>query len=108
MGSPLGPRMAKVIMCHLEEKLARDGLRPQLQRGYVDDTLVRMPNADAATEFLTTLNRLHRSLTFTMELPEKGMIPFIGIEIIKNRTKIKTKVKRKATNTGLLNQSIFI
>lgn len=106
MGSPLGPLMAKVIMCHLEEKLARDGLRPQLQRGYVDDTLVRMPNTDAATEFLTTLNRLHRSLTFTMELPENGMIPFIGI---KNRTKIKTKsTERQQTLVYSINQSIFI
>ena len=29
------------------------------------------------------------------------MIPFIGIEIIKNGTKIETHVYRKATNTGL-------
>ena len=37
-----------------------------------------------------------------MELPENAMIPFIGIEIIENGTKIETQVYRKATNTGLL------
>ena len=63
-------------------------------------TPVRIPNTDAATEFLTSLYLTPPpSLTFTMELSENAMIPFIGIEIIENGTKI---VYRKATNTGLL------
>ena len=45
---------------------------------------------------------LHPSLSFTMELPIDNKISFIGIEIIKNRTKIDTQVYRKPTNTGLL------
>ena len=66
-------------------------------------TPVRIPNTDAATEFLTSLYLTPPpSLTFTMELPENAMIPFIGIEIIENGTKIETQVYRKATNTGLL------
>ena len=89
-------------MCHLEEKLARDGLMPHLYRRYVDDTIARMPNTNAATMFLTTLNGLHPSLSFTMELPVDDRIPFIGIEIIKNGTKLETQVYRKSTNTGLL------
>ena len=86
MGSPLGPLMANVFMCHLEEKLTRDGLMPQLYKRYVDNTLARMPSAVAAAEFLSTLNGLHPSLTFTMELPVDNKIPFIGIEIVKNET----------------------
>ena len=43
-----------------------------------------MPNTDAATMFLTTLNGLHPSLSFTMELPVDDRIPFIAIDIIKN------------------------
>ena len=61
-----------------------------------------MSNTDAATMFLTTLNSLHPSLTFTMELPVDGRIPFIGIEIIKNGAKLETQVYGKSTNTGLL------
>ena len=49
MGSPLGPLMANVFMCHLEDKLTRDGVMPALYRRYVDDTLARMPSTDAAT-----------------------------------------------------------
>ena len=102
MGSPLGPLMANVFMCHLEDKLARDGIIPSLYKRYVDDTLARMPNNVAAAEFLTTLNGLHPSLKFTMELPSDNMTPFIGIEIIKNGTELETRVYRKPTNTGLL------
>ena len=54
------------------------------------------------TVFLTTLNGLHPSLTFTMELSVNGWIPFFGIEIIKNGTELETQVHRKSTNTGLL------
>ena len=89
-------------MCHLEDKLAHDGMVPSLYKRYVDNTLARMPNTDAAADFLTTLNGLHPSLKFTMELPADNMIPFIGIEIIKNGTELETRVYRKPTNTGLL------
>ena len=41
-------------------------------------------------------------MKFTMELPADNMIPFIGIEIIKNGTELETHVYRKPTNTGLL------
>ena len=60
-----------------------------------------MPSA-AAVVFLTTLNSLHSSLTFTMELPAGNKISFIYIKIVKNGTKLETHVNRKPTNTGLL------
>ena len=103
MVSPLGPLLAK--MCPLEENLTRDGFMAHLYRRYVDDILAIMLSSDAATMFLTTLNGLHPrqfNLTFTMELPVNGRIPFIGIEIIKNGTQLETQVHRKSTNTGLL------
>ena len=60
-----------------------------------------MPSA-AAVVFLTTLNSLHSSLTFAMELPVGNKISFIYIKIVKNGTKLETRVNRKPTNTGLL------
>ena len=75
---------------------------PDLYKRYVDDTLAKMPSGDAASEFLNTLNGLHPSMKFTMELPVSGRIPFIGIEIIKCGTKLETQVYRKQTNSGLL------
>lgn len=37
-----------------------------------------------------------------MEVPVDDRIPYIGIEIIKNETKLETQVYRKSSNTGLL------
>ena len=107
MGSPLGPLMANVFLCHLEDNLTRDGAMPTFYKRYVDDTLARMPSTDAAVDFLTTLNSLHPSLSFTMELPVDNKISFIGIEIIKNRTKIDAQVFRKPTNTDLNRRKIL-
>lgn len=75
---------------------------PQLYKRYVDDSLARMPSADVATEFLSALNDLYPSLTFTIELPVDNKIPFIGIEIVKHGIKLESQVYRKPTNTGLL------
>lgn len=87
MNSPVGPLMANVFLCHPEEKLTYEGVMPTLYKRYVDDTLAIMPSTDAAFDFLSTLNSLHPSLSFTMEFPVTNKIPFIGIEIIKNVTK---------------------
>ena len=75
---------------------------PSLYNRYYDDTLARMPSTIAAADFLTTLNGLHPNLKFRVELPTDNMIPFIGIEIIKNGTELETCVYRKTTNTSLL------
>ena len=58
---------------------------------YVHDTLARIPNTDAAIMSLTTLNGLHPSLSFKMELSDDNRIPSIGIEIIKSGTKLELK-----------------
>ena len=76
MGSPHGPLMANVFMCHLEDILTRDDLIPLLYKRYVDDTLARMPSTAAAVVFPITLYSLHSSLTFTMELLTVDKISF--------------------------------
>ena len=102
MGSPLGPLLANVFMCHLEEELSDNGLIPSFYKRYVDDTLAIMPGVDAAENFLDVLNGLRASIHFTMELSNNDSIPFIGTLITKNSNKLETKVYRKPTNTGLL------
>ena len=76
MGSPHGPLMANIFMCHLEEILTRDDLIPHLYKRYVDDILARMPSTAAAVVFPITLYSLHSSLTFTMELLTVDKISF--------------------------------
>ena len=96
--------MANVSMCRLVEKLTRDGFMLHLYKSRVDNTLERIPSvaAAAAAVFLSTLNGRQLSVTFTTELPLDDKIPFIGIEMVKNRTEIETQVYSKPTNPGLL------
>ena len=102
MGSPLGPLLANVFMCQIEDQLEQSNMIPSFYRRYVDDTLVTMPNTEAATDFLRVLNDAHPSLSFTMELENEDSIPFLGTVITRSGNKLKTNVYRKPTNTGPL------
>ena len=93
--------MANTFMCHLEDKLKRDGMIPEFYKRFVDDAS-KMPNTAAATVFLEKLNDLHPNLSFTMELHVENKIPFVGMEMSRDGSKVKTQVYRKSTNTGLL------
>ena len=102
MGSPLGPLMANAFMCNIEEQLTNQNKMPTFYKRYVDDTLNIMPDVQAASTFLSTLNEIHPSISFTMELEKNGKLPFLGMEITRNKTRLDRKVYRKPTDTGLL------
>ena len=102
MGSPLGPLLADVFMCHIEDPLEQKSVIPSFYRKYVDDTLVTMPNTESATDFLQVLHNIHPSLSFTMKLEHDGSIPFLGTVLARCGGTITTEVYRKLTDTGLL------
>ena len=102
MGSPLGPLLANVFMCHMEDQLEQKSMIPSFYRRYVDDTLLTMPNTESATDFLQVLNNVHPSLPFTMELELDGSIPFLGTVLTRCGGTLTTEVYRKPTDTGLL------
>ena len=102
MGSLLGPLLANVFMCSIEDKLDQDGKLPSYYRRYVDDTFTIMPDIASAEIFLDTLNHCHPSAKFTMEVERNASLPFIGVELLNLAPRIKTKVYVKPTNTGLL------
>ena len=77
MGSPLGPVMANAFMCKIEKQLERENKLPIFYKRFVDDTLSSMPDPEAASEFLETLNKTHPSIDFTMELEENGRLRFL-------------------------------
>ena len=101
MGSPLEPLMANAFKCNIEEKLTNQNKMPTFYKRYVDDALSIMPDVQAASTFLSTLNEIHPSISFTMELEENGKLLFLGMEIIRNGTRLDRKVYRKPTDTGL-------
>ena len=102
MGSPLGPLMANTFMCSLEEKLVERNQMPSLYHRFVDDSITSQRNNASAEAFLSTLNSLHPSLQFTMELETSGAILFLGATLINKNGRLETKVYIKPTNTGLM------
>ena len=61
-----------------------------------------MPDRITAGQFLDTLNSVHPSVNFTMEIEREGSLPFLGTELLNRAPKIESKVYIKRTNTGLL------
>ena len=102
MGSPLGPLMANTFMCSIEDRLQNQGRLPEFYKRYVDDTLSIMPNVETAESFLSVLNEIHPSVSFTMELGEHGKLPFLGTEILKFNGRWETRVYKKRIDTRLL------
>ncbi|XP_033111568.1 uncharacterized protein LOC117112580 [Anneissia japonica] len=102
MGSPLGPLMANVFMCNIEDTLQYANKMPAFYRRYVDDTIVFMPTHDSAHHFLNILNESHHSINFTMEIASNNSINFLGMVIYKNSSSLETRVYKKPTNKGLL------
>ena len=61
-----------------------------------------MPSIKAANSFLNTLNKVHPSLHFTMEVATQNRLPFLGMVIEKKGRKLTTSVYHKPTSKGLL------
>ena len=102
MGSPLGPLLANVFMSCIENQLEQKSMIPSFYQRYmyVDDTLLKMPNAESATDFLQVLNSGHPSLSFAMELEHEGFIPFLGTVITRCGNTLKAEVYRKPTSAS--------
>ena len=102
MGSPLGPVLANIFMCHFEEKwVLNSNARPSACFRYVDDTFTLFDNKNTATRFLHYLNNCHANIKFTGEFEENSTIPFLGILIKRHNHTFSTSIYRKKTFTGL-------
>ena len=87
MGSPLSPIVANLFM----EKFKKEALdsypfKPTKWKRYVDDTNVVWPHGDAQLrKLLTHLNSISPNIKFTMELEERGSIPFLYFLITRRK-----------------------
>ena len=100
-GVPSRALSSKRLMSSIKDTLERQGKLPSFYHRYVDETLTVMPNLATATS-QHTLNSVHTSFKFTMEVEKNGKLPFLGTELLNHAPLIETKVYVKPTNTGLL------
>ena len=101
MASLLRPLLAHVFMRFTEEILVHEDEMPSFYKRYFEDTLTIMLDTISAATFLQVLNDCHSSVKFTMEGESNGLLPFLGMQLLKRAPQIEIKVYIKPTNTGL-------
>ena len=101
MGCPFGPILANIFVGFQETHLFDRFPKPFIYLRYVDDTFVSFRSRNDALSFFDKLNKLHPSLTFTMEEENNGEVPFLDVLVERHDTSFLTTVYRKPTFTGL-------
>ena len=110
MGSPLGPTLANVFLCH-DEKEWLDScpieFKPELNQRYVDDIFVMFRYRDHVKKFVDYMNTKHPNIGFTFEIEDQNSFSFLDIKVIRNTEKnsFETSVYRKSTFSGVFTNS---
>ena len=100
MGSPLGPTLANVFMCHFENIWLENcpiHFKPIVCRRFVDDTFLLFWTKDDVEKFKNYLNKQHKNIKFTSEIEENGLLSFLDITISREDNKFVTLVYCKPT-----------
>ena len=104
MGSPLGPVLANIFMCHFETNAINNylGVLPSAYRHYVDDCFLIFNSTKSCNCFFSYLNKIHPNIKFTQEVEENNSLPFPDVLLIRNQEGlIDTTLYRKPTFYGL-------
>ena len=104
MGSPLGPTIANIFLCHWESIWLQDcpiHFKPILYRRYVDDTFLIFKKQSHSNLFLKYINHQHTNIKFTSEHQSDNQLAFLDLNVTNNCPKLSTSIFRKQTFSGL-------
>ena len=105
MGTPLGPTLANVFLCHFEEQWISDcpiDYKPISYKRYDDDTFLLFSSELHVTKFLNYMNSKYRNIKFTVEREENDSLSFLDIKIFRDNGKFQTSVYRNPTFSDVL------
>ena len=100
MGSPVSVTIADLVMEDVEERaLSSFPFPPRFWKRYVDDTCCAILSTDIQA-FHQHLNSIEASIQFTVEVEDKGVLPFLDTLLTHHSNgSITTSVFRKKTHT---------
>ena len=104
MGSPLGPTLANVFMCHFENIWLENcpaHFKPIVYWRFVDDTFLLFRTKDHVEKFKNYLNKQHKNIKFTSQIEENGSLSFLDITITCENYKFLTSVYHKPKLSGV-------
>ena len=104
MGSPLGPTIANIFLCHWEEiwiKKCPKQFKPDYYNRYMDDTFLLFRSEDHVKKFFRYINSRHKNMTFTYEVEAGGKLPFLDVLVTRIEGAFCTSLYRKPTFSGL-------
>ena len=104
MGSPLGPILANVFLCHYETEWLENcpaEFKPVLYRRYLDDIFILSQSAENHHKFINYLNTCHENMTFCGDFEKNNQLPFLVILISRNGSNFETTIYRKPTFSGV-------
>ena len=104
MGSPLGPTLANVFLCHYEKEWLDNcpyHSKPIAYRRYVDDIFVLFSSKEHLQPFVEYMYKQHRCMKFTSETQKNNIFSFLDINIAHQNNRLKTSVYRKPTFSGV-------
>ena len=107
MGSPLGPTLANLFMNVMEKKWLEEcpvTFKPVLYRRYVDDTFLLFKSKEHVELFRSYLNSKHPNISFTCDLEENSILPFLDVKVQRSDGQFITSIYRKPTFTGLFSK----
>jgi hypothetical protein len=104
VGSPLTPVVANCYVEHFEQQAVSSAIKkPAWWFRFVDDTFVVWPHGkDELQEFLRHLNSIHPNFTFTMEVEQNKVLPFLDVLVSRRPDgSLGHSVYRKPIHTDL-------
>ena len=84
MGSPLGPSLANVFLCHYEKEWLDNcpsHFKIMVYKRYVDDIFVLFSSNEHLQSFVDYMNKQHRYIKFTSETVQNNTFSFLDINI---------------------------
>ena len=97
MGSPLGPALANVFLCHYEKYWLDDcplAYAPMFYARYVDDIFVLLRSRDHIERLATYLSSKHPNIRFTYEVEENNRLPFLDVDVDRTGDSFSSSIHR--------------